>query len=59
LKFGYYEPITNKETLKVVEEIINSFDDNVIKEMEDLLLNPSREAIASLIWLPDRLKRQK
>jgi len=56
LKFGYYDSISNEEITEVLDEIKRSFNENAIIEMEDLLLNPTREAIESLIWKPDRLK---
>lgn len=59
LKFGFYYPIPVEERTLQLDLIAQEFDKNVIREMIDLLLNPSQDAIDSLIWLPKRLKEQK
>lgn len=57
LKSGYYEALNDHESYNVMNEILNTFNENQIIEMKDLLLNPSKEVIESLIWVPDRLKK--
>lgn len=57
LKFGYYYPVQEEEKQELMITIQEAFDEFVIIEMIDLLFNPSEEAIESLIWLPERLKK--
>ena len=58
LKFsGYYEAIPKNEIQEVLSEIQEAFHETVIMEMVDLLLNPSAEAVESLIWIPERLNK--
>ena len=56
LKFGYYYPLNENEKQVLIKEIKELFNEAFINEIIDLLLNPSKEAIDSLIWIPERLK---
>jgi len=59
LKFGYYYPLNENEKQVINKEINGLFSEMFINEIIDLLLNPSKEAIDSLIWIPERLKNKK
>ena len=59
LKFGYYIPIGENERKVFFKKITEVFSQNQIMEMEDLLLNPTKESIDSLIWVPKRLRNRK
>jgi hypothetical protein len=55
LKFGYYYAVEENEKQELLRKIQASFDELVLREMVDLLLNPSLESVKSLVWLPERL----
>lgn len=59
LKFGYFDSISENEREGFLLKIKEAFSLKEIKELEDSLLNPSKESIESLIWLPERLKNRK
>lgn len=59
LKFGYYYPLNENEKQVLIKEIRELFSEAIINEMLNMLLNPSKEAIDSLIWIPERLKNYK
>ncbi len=59
LKFGYYYPISKSEISSTYELIISEMGEEFIDEIERKLLFPSKEAIESLIWIPERLKKMK
>ena len=56
LKFGFYYPIEKNEIEDFINNLQKVFSNKKIKEIEDLLLNPPKKAVESLIWLPERLK---
>ena len=58
LKFGYYFPIDKNERSSIYDLIKSKLGEEVINEIENILLFPSKEAIDSLIWIPERLKLQ-
>ena len=56
LKFGFYYPIKEMERESFYDLIRTEMGMEVIDEIENILLFPSREAIDSLIWIPKRLE---
>lgn len=56
LKFGFYYPIEDNERESIKDSIKNILGKNKIIEIIDSLRFPSKEAIESLVWIPDRLK---
>jgi len=56
LKFGFYYPIEKNEIEDYINKLQKVFSNKKIKKIEDLLLNPPKKAVESLIWLPERLK---
>ena len=57
LKFGYYFPIDIGERNTLCNLIINELGEELVNQIENKLLFPSQEAIDSLIWIPERLKK--
>jgi hypothetical protein len=57
LKFGYYDSVNESERSPLLDLIADRFELHSIREMIDLLMNPTEEAISSLIWIPDRLTK--
>ncbi|MEX0982567.1 MAG: hypothetical protein WD577_14595 [Bacteroidales bacterium] len=55
IKYGYYESVNVNERSHILNSIADKFEINSIQEMIDLLINPTEEAISSLIWIPERL----
>lgn len=56
LKFGNYFSIDKSERSSIYDLITNELGEEFINEIENMLLFPSKEAIDSLIWVPERLK---
>lgn len=56
LKFGTYFPIDMSERMSIYDLIKSELGEELINEIENILLLPSKEAIDSLIWIPERLK---
>ena len=44
------------ERRTILNSVTDKFGENLIKEMIDLLMNPTRDAVNFLVWVPDRLK---
>ncbi|MDP2337175.1 MAG: hypothetical protein Q8N05_12150 [Bacteroidota bacterium] len=57
LKFGYYFPIDVSERKSFYDLIRTELGEELIDQIEEILLSPSKEAIDSLIWIPERLKK--
>jgi len=57
LKFGFYYSIDRNEREPFYDLIKCELGEERINEIEKMLLNPSQEAINSLIWVPERLKK--
>lgn len=56
IKHGYWDEIEENERQLVLKQVYESFGALRVNEIIDLLLNPPKESIQSLLWKPDRLK---
>lgn len=56
IKHGYWDAIKEEERQLVLKQVYGSFGALRVNEIIDLLLNPPKESIQSLLWKPDRLK---
>jgi agmatine deiminase len=59
LKFGFYEPIPEDQKKLVMAMIYRKFSDNVLSIVQNTLTYPDEESIASLIFVPERLKSNR
>jgi len=58
LKFGFYYPVEKSEEAELTELIYSVIPVDDINEFIELLLHPEDESVKSLIWLPERLRKQ-
>ena len=56
IKHGYWDAIEEVERQQVLEQVFESFGVLRVNEIIDLLLNPPKESIESLLWKPERLQ---
>jgi hypothetical protein len=57
LKFGSYDSVPVSEREALTDQLTGALGKNMIIEIIDILLYPSQDSIASLIWVPERLKK--
>lgn len=53
-----HNAVKDNERSLILDLIADIFEYNSIREMIDLLMNSTDEAISSLIWIPERLKQE-
>ena len=58
IKHGYWDPIERDERQLVLNQLYESFGTLRVNEIIDLLLNPPKESIQSLLWKPERLRKE-
>lgn len=56
VKHGYWDVIEKDERQQVMKLMDESLEASVINEIIDLLLNPPKDSIQSLLWKPERLR---
>jgi hypothetical protein len=58
VKHGYWEAIKEDKRQQVLKQLFESFGSVRVNEIMDLLLNPPKESIQSLLWKPERLRKE-
>ena len=58
IKHGYWDAIEVNERQQVLQQVYESFGALRVNEIMDLLLNPPRESVQSLLWKPERLRTE-
>jgi hypothetical protein len=58
IKHGYWEVIKENERQLVLKQLFESFGNVRVNEILDLLLNPPKESIQSLLWKSKRLQEK-
>jgi hypothetical protein len=56
IKHGYWDAIEVNERQQVLKQVYESFGVLRVNEIIDLLLNPPKGSIQSLLWKPERLR---
>jgi len=58
VKHGYWDAIKEDEIQLVLKQLFESFGSLRVNEIMDLLLHPPKESIQSLLWKPERLRKE-
>ena len=58
VKHGYWDALEKDERQQVIQLLDESLEASVVNEIIDLLLNPPKDSIQSLLWKPERLKNE-
>ena len=59
IKHGYWDPIERDKRQLVLNQLYESFGSLRVNEIIDLLLNPPMDSIQSLLWKPERFKKNE
>jgi hypothetical protein len=59
VKHGYWDVIEKDERQQVMKLLDESLEGSVLNEIIDLLINPPKDSIQSLLWKPERFKKNE